>query len=160
MKLKEDDTIIKSLRNCPLFTGFGRSELKSVLSIAHIRDYSDGEVIFSEGNLGLCFYIIVKGSAEIAALSKSGNNGTLKKRVYTEGSYFSETHLFTESSHSVSCTAREVTKLIIFAKPDLEDLIKIKPRLGNKVLLRFLEFLSEQLNSLYKENLQLLQKDN
>jgi CRP-like cAMP-binding protein len=158
MRAKADESILKVLRNCPLFTGLSGSDLKRLMRIAHIRDYSSEEQIFSEGNTGLCFYIIAKGSAEIVALSPSSKDGEIMKKTFTEGSYFSELHLFSESNHTVSCIAKELTRLIIFTKPDFEDLIKLKPKLGNKILLKFLEFLSEQLNTIYKENIQLLQK--
>ena len=65
---------------------------------------------------------------------------------------FSEIHLFTETNHNVTCAAKEVTKLIIFSKPDLEDLVKINPKLGNKILLRFLDFLGQKLDEMYREN--------
>jgi hypothetical protein len=45
---------------------------------------------------------------------------------------------------------------MIFTKPDFEDLIKINPKIGNKLLLNFLEFMSTQLEQTYKENRELL----
>ena len=71
---------------------------------------------------------------------------------------FSEVHLFSETNHSVSCIAKELSKLIIFAKPDFEEIIKIKPKLGNKVLLNFLDFFGQKLDELYKENKELKQR--
>lgn len=150
-KTFSEDSINRTIRDCPLFKGLSSSELKTSLSMAHIREYAADEKIFSEGTVGLCFYIIAKGKVEIV----SDGAPALKNRVlreYTDGGYFSESHLFAESNHTVSCVAKELTKLIIFAKPDFEDLIKIKPKTGNKLLLNFLEFMGSQLEMLYKEN--------
>jgi CRP-like cAMP-binding protein len=142
---------LKVLSECELFSGLSRSELKTVLKTSHIRDYSIDEKIFTEGTMGLCLYIIAKGSVDI--VSESAGNGIPKVlKSYKEGGFFSETHLFSEVNHTVSCVAREVTKLIIFTKPDFEDLVKIKPKIANKFLLRFLKFMGEQLELLYKEN--------
>lgn len=148
---------LKVLDRCPLFSDLRKSELKTVLKTAHIRDYSADEKVFTEGTTGLCFYIVGKGSVEIVSESDTAGSGREKTlRVYGEGGYFSESHLFSEINHTVSCVAKEVTRLIIFTKPDFEDLVKTKPKIANKLLLKFLEFMSEQLESLYKENKNLL----
>jgi CRP-like cAMP-binding protein len=150
-KSSDNKFSLKVLSECPLFFGLSKSELKTILKTSHIRDYSTDEKIFTEGTMGLCFYIIAKGSVDI--VSESAGDGSPKVlKSYKEGGYFSEIHLFSEVNHAVSCIAAEVTKLIIFTKPDFEDLIKIKPKIANKFLLRFLEFMGEQLELLYKEN--------
>ena len=155
-KISEDEAISKVFTNCPLFKGLSGSELKMLLKTAHIRDYSSDERIFTEGTPGLCFYVIAKGSVEI--ISENAETKPKVLRKYNEGAFFSEAHLFTETNHTVSCVSREVTKLIIFSKPEIDDLIKVKPKTGNKLLLNFLECLSEQLDMLYKENKELLKK--
>lgn len=157
-KLSSDGSIEKTLRACPLFIGLSNRELKNLLSITHVRDYSTDEKIFTEGTTGLCFYVIVKGSIDIVTESAPAS-GNIVLRTYGEGSFFSESHLFSETNHTVSCVAREVTKLLIFSKPDFEDLIKIKPKLGNKLLLRFLADMSEKIEVLNKENRQLSEKN-
>lgn len=152
-----DGAEFKTLSDCPLFQGLGKSELKTIFDISHVREYSAEERIFAEGTVGLCFYIVVKGTAEIVTDSSLENTPPKVLRTYKEGGYFSEAHLFAETNHTVSCVAKEVTKLMIFTKPDFEDLIKIKPKIGNKLLMNFLQFLSSQIETLYKENLELLQ---
>ena len=64
-KNSEHSRLIAALKNCPLFDDLSGSELKDILKISHIRDYSAEEKIFEEGTVGLCFYIIVKGSVVI-----------------------------------------------------------------------------------------------
>jgi CRP-like cAMP-binding protein len=66
-------------------------------------------------------------------------------------------HLFSESYHTVSCVAKEVTRAIVLSKPDFEDLVKINPRLGGKLLLKFLDFFGERLDKLYRENREMKQ---
>jgi CRP-like cAMP-binding protein len=145
----DNDTLSATLKHCELFSGLSASEIKSVLAVSHIRDYSEGEKIFSDGTMGLCLYLIVKGSVRIL-IENEGKTTLLNE--FSNGEFFSEVHLFSETFHTVSCAAKEVTRLIVFSKPDIEDLIKIKPRLGNKFLLNFFEFFSRKLDDLYKEN--------
>jgi len=153
-----DEIEFKTLSNCPLFAGLSKGELKTVLNISHIRDYSADEKVFTEGTVGLCFYLVVKGKVDI--VSGTAREGAQPKTIktYSAGAYFSEAHLFAEINHTVSCIASEVTKLIIFTKPDFDDFVKINPKTGNKLLLNFLKFVSEQLEMLYKQNMELLQQ--
>lgn len=150
----EQDLLTRRVKECKVFSGLGDGEIKSLLKISHVRDYSAGEKIFAEGTIGLCFYIIVKGTVNIIT-DDAGEISVL--RELNEGDYFSEVHLFSESTHTVSCVAKDVTKLIIFAKPDFNDFVNINPKTGNKILLRFLDFFGEKLDLIYKENKELKQ---
>ena len=155
-KNNSEGTLLKTrIKECPLFSELSGSEVKSLLEISHIRDYSENEKIFTHGTIGLCFYIIVKGSVKII----SENNGAeLLLKELAESSYFSEVHLFSETTHTVSAVAGEITRLIVFAKPDFEDLVRKEPKLGNKTLLKFLEYFGEKIDELYRENKELKHK--
>ena len=155
-KNNSEGTLLKTrIKGCPLFSELSGSEVKSLLEISHIRDYSENEKIFTHGTIGLCFYIIVKGSVKII----SENNGAeLLLKELAESSYFSEVHLFSETTHTVSAVAGEITRLIVFAKPDFEDLVRKEPKLGNKTLLKFLEYFGERIDDLYRENKELKHK--
>ncbi|MFI5145351.1 MAG: cyclic nucleotide-binding domain-containing protein, partial [Ignavibacteria bacterium] len=155
-KNSEDDNK-KIIRECPIFKGLSGSEIKASLAISHIREFATDEKIFTEGTLGLCFYIIAKGSVEIVSDGSPHSKPQVLKE-YSEGAFFSEVHLFTETNHTVTCVSKELTRLIIFTKPDFESLIKINPKTGNKLLMNFLEFMGEQIESLYKDNKEMNQK--
>ncbi len=151
-KNSDNELLIKRLKACPLFEGLSGSELGSLLEISHIRDYSEGEIIFTQNTIGLCFYIIVKGSVKIISDSEGKQ---LVIRELSEGEHFSEAHLFSETTHIVSAAAGEITRLIVFAKPDFADLVKKEPKLGNKALLKFLEYFGSSIDELYRENAEL-----
>ncbi len=151
----EENLLKTRIKECPLFSGLSSGETKSLLEISHIRDYSENEKIFTHGTIGLCFYIIVRGSVKIIS---ENNSSELILKELAEGSYFSEVHLFSETTHTVSAVAGEITRLIVFAKPDFEELVRKEPRLGNKTLLKFLAFFGEKLDELYRENKELKQK--
>ncbi|MFI5211505.1 MAG: Crp/Fnr family transcriptional regulator [Ignavibacteria bacterium] len=145
----ENDILISKLQGCPLFQDLSNSELKALLGTAHIRDYSADEKIFDDGTIGLCFYLIIKGSVKI--ISDNGDKAEVV-REFSEGGYFSEVHLFSETPHTVSCVSGEISRLLILAKPDFDELVKMNSKLGNKVLLRFLKFFGNKLEELYREN--------
>jgi CRP/FNR family cyclic AMP-dependent transcriptional regulator len=154
-KNTEEKEVINSIKQCVLFSDLGDKELKELNRIVHVRDYSQGEKVFTEGTMGLCFYLIIRGSVQIIS-QNSGNVNVIKE--YGKGAYFSEIHLFSETNHTVSCITKEITKLIVLSKPDFESLMKIKPAIANKILARFLEFFGNQLDKMYMENIELRQK--
>ncbi len=156
-KISDNDLLVKRMEECPLFSELGTGDIKALLGIAHIREYSTDEKIFTEGTVGLCFYLVVTGSVNIVGDTNGDGKSTIFKE-YKVGGFFSEVHLFSETFHTVSCVAKEVTKLIVFTKPDFEEIVKIKPKLGNKVLLNFLDFFGQKLDSLYKENRELKER--
>lgn len=151
----QQNVLLKVMQNCVLFRGLSSGELKDLLGIAHIREYAEGEKIFDEGTIGICFYLIVNGGVKVI-YDKDGKSVII--REFTNGEFFSEVHLFSESFHTVSCAASSVTKLIVLAKPDFEDLVKIKSKLGNKILITFLEFFGTKTDELYRENRELKMK--
>ncbi len=151
----ESDLLKTRVKECPLFSGLSGGEIRSLLEIAHIRDYSEGEKIFTQSTIGLCFYIIVKGSVKI--ISEDGSDIHVLKEL-TEGAYFSEVHLFSETTHTVSAAAGEISRLVVFAKPDFEELVKKEPKLGNKTLLNFLDYFGEKVDELFRENKELKHK--
>jgi CRP-like cAMP-binding protein len=153
-KDSENSRLMEAMKKCPLFSELSGGELKDVLKISHIRDYSADEKIFEEGTLGLCFYLIVKGSVAVTTGTESK---TVILKEMGQDAYFSEVHMFSETYHTVSCSAKEVTRVLVLAKPDLEELVSIKPKLGIKLLLKFLDFFGEKLEKLYKENRELKQ---
>ena len=152
-----EDTIQSLVKNSGLFDSLTDSEVKDFIKFVHIREYAAGEKIFAEKTIGLCCYLICSGSVQIVS-TEDGN--TVVIREFGKGDHFSEIHLFTEKIHTVSCVANELTKLLIWTKPDIEDLVKVKPKIGVKIAFGFLEFFGEQLDVLYKENVELKQKLN
>jgi CRP-like cAMP-binding protein len=151
----ETEKVFYLIRECQLFSGLDRGEIKELMRIAHVREYSSGETVFAEGTMGLCFYLVISGSVQIIT-NETGSTTVI--RDYGKGAFFSEVHLFSETKHSVNCITKEISTLFILAKPDFEDMLKIKPSAGNKILASFLEFFSIQMDKLYRENKELVQK--
>lgn len=143
------DSVSEAIKKCQLFSDFSDREIKKLISISHIRDYSEGEKIFSEGSLGICFYLIVKGRATLVS-EKDGR--ATEVRELGEGSCFSEVHLFSETYHTVSCITKEMTRLLVLSKPDIEDLMKVDLRFATRMMSKFLDFFGIKLQELYEEN--------
>ncbi len=77
-KNSDNDLLIKRIKDCSLFEGFSGGEIRSLLEITHIRDYSEGEMIFTHNTIGLCFYIVVTGSVKIIS-EINGSQAVIKE---------------------------------------------------------------------------------
>ena len=69
------DTIPRFLQQLDIFKNFTSLELRTLAQTFHQRSFSDREVIFSENDVGVGFYLIYAGGVEIKA--KSLGEGTL-----------------------------------------------------------------------------------
>ena len=61
---------LNKVRRISFFSDFSDLELVKLLKICHTRKFAEGETIFSEGELGDRFYVLLAGTAEITKQRK------------------------------------------------------------------------------------------
>jgi CRP-like cAMP-binding protein len=61
------------LQSVPLFAGLGKDDLLTLVNDFRFREYSDGEIIFHQGDVGYEFYVVVRGKVRVFRTSPSGN---------------------------------------------------------------------------------------
>lgn len=133
-------TIRDFLKAIPLFATLSRSELETLETILHERQYKAKERIFRQDDPGVGMYIIAKGAVVI-----SDEN---TKEVLAElhaGDFFGEIALLNEIPRSASAIAEANTTLFGLFHPDFLDLVNREPRLGVKVLLSLAETAGKRL---------------
>jgi len=138
-KTNEIDTI---LLNIPIFQDLSNNELKTIKRILHQREYKKNEVIFSQGDIGLGMYIIVRGTVEIVC-----NPGRHILAELHDGDFFGELALLDESPRSATAITTMPGELLCFFKPDLLDLINRNPKLGGKILFKLAWTIGERLKT-------------
>src|SRR5437867_1146813 len=65
--------IVGLLKETAIFGSLSEAELVAILDLLHERTYTAGEVIFREGEPGLCVYAVFKGEVAISNVGKDGN---------------------------------------------------------------------------------------
>ncbi|MFQ5935191.1 MAG: cyclic nucleotide-binding domain-containing protein [Acidiferrobacterales bacterium] len=97
--LKETET----LRKIPLFAKLEPSKLKLLAFTSQLLSYDDGEVLFHEGDLADCAFVVMDGEVEILAQTASGDVvvGTLGK-----DELFGEIALLNNAPRSATLRAR------------------------------------------------------
>jgi len=145
----EQDELLKSLQEIPLFKSLSQRDLLNLTSIIHKRNYLAGEYIFYQGDPGIGLYIIRDGEVMINRESDEGDKITLA--VFQKGDFFGELALVDNDKRSASAVAQSDTKLSVIFKPDLDEFIQKYPRKGIKILAGIAEITAMRLRILNED---------
>jgi CRP-like cAMP-binding protein len=130
------------IRRVPLFNSLNQRQAEKLLQIIHIREYSEGEIVFREGDPGVGMYIIRSGEIELHR-ERSGSSGRFA--VLGPGDFFGDIALLNESPRSASAVCSRKTTLYGLFRHDLISLLESDPRLGLKIIYPLAKITAERL---------------
>lgn len=109
-------SIEETLAGIELFAELPKQDLARLASVTMVRDFKKGDVIVREGEIGVAFYIVAKGSVEVV----KGLGTPAEQRVATigAGSFFGELALFENYVRSASVRALEDCQCLVLTKWD------------------------------------------
>jgi CRP-like cAMP-binding protein len=163
---KNKNTIPKFLRKIEVFKNFSDFELKILSKYLHKRNFKPNEVIFTQGDPGVGFYLLFSGHVEIYArremkdipkseiderdFEKSDTNRTI---VLLESmDYFGELALLQELGiRTAGAVAKDDVVLLGIFKPDIDDLIGTNPSIAAKLLQTLSIIVAERFNLVSSE---------
>ncbi len=153
---KKRDSIPRFLRKLEVFSNFSENEQRILAKYFHLRRFGAGETIFKQGDLGVGFYLIYSGYADIIIDSSdsSTSNSDESKHIITleKSDYFGELALLQEMSlRNASAISRQGCELLGIFKPDVEELINQYPVIAAKLLQSVSLIVANRLFSLTKE---------
>jgi CRP-like cAMP-binding protein len=105
-----------TLANIELFAELDSSDLARLAKVTVVREFKKGDVIVREGEAGVAFYIISRGTVEVVkGLGTASEQvvGTLK-----EGTFFGEMALFDNHLRSASVRAATECECLVLTKWD------------------------------------------
>ena len=91
------------------------------MTIQSTRSFAKDEVVFREGDVGDCAYLIVSGRVLIYLTEDSTE---VPLRILGDGEVFGEMALIDNSLRSASCRAMGETHVIVVSKDQLLDRIQ------------------------------------
>jgi CRP/FNR family transcriptional regulator, dissimilatory nitrate respiration regulator len=116
----------------PLFMGLSDNYLREIENIAVEKNFSKGEIIFSEGDNGNGFYVVVDGQVKIHKTSLDGKEKIL--HIFGPGDPFGEVPVFTGRAFPANAEALSKSRLLFFPKDDFVALIMKNPYLALSML--------------------------
>ena len=126
------NNLLKLLSNTSLFSGLPEDQLNQIKRIAIGRQYKKGQVVFSDGDDGVGFFVIVAGSIKIFKASADGKEKIL--HIFGSGEPFGEVAVFTGKPYPANALAISKSHLLFFPKAAFVDLITQNPSLSLNML--------------------------
>ena len=131
------ERISEKLREVALFQGLGESDLQEILRISESIRVDGGEYVFTEGERGDHFFIIVHGSVE---LRKTSGGEDRRLAVLRAGQAFGEMALLNQTPRSASAYATEDTYMLSVSRAAFSEILG-----GDSLSVRLLKNLSKAL---------------
>jgi CRP/FNR family transcriptional regulator, dissimilatory nitrate respiration regulator len=124
--------VIKQLAGIPLFTGLSKAQYETLARIGVRRSCRKGERIFSEGDEGTGFYVLVAGRVKIFKISADGKEQIL--HLFGPGESFGEVSVFTGQGFPADAVTAVQSTLLFFPRMAFSALIRKDPTLALNML--------------------------
>jgi CRP/FNR family transcriptional regulator len=116
----------------PIFENLNREELLEIVRNINHKEFSKGDVIFTEGNVSNTLYFINEGKIKLYKYTKDGKEQIL--HILSEGDFFGELELIKPSKYRFNAKAIENAKICTLTKDEMKEIMMGKPEIGLKVL--------------------------
>ena len=151
---KEQDSLLKFIKKCPLFSELTKKETTFLKNILHQRTYTDREIVFKPSS-GTGMYIVTKGRINILQGSPNSQEEPSLISSLKEGDFFGELALVHKGAYrNMFAQSASDSKLLGFFQPDLQLIIETYPLMGIKILRKICEILSHRLQKAEQKILQ------
>lgn len=124
--------ILKILASIPLFEGLNDDQINELAMIVTDQEFKKGATIFSEGDKGVGFYVVVSGKVKIYKISFEGKEQTL--HIFGPGEPFAEVAIFIGSPYPAHAMALEQSRVFFFPRKGFVELIQTYPSLAMNLL--------------------------
>ena len=124
--------IAKLVANIPLFEDLPEEQHRDLASIALVKSFGRGQTIFSEGDPGTGFYVVISGRVKIYKLSADGKEQIL--HIFGGGEPFGEVPVFEGRRFPAHAVALDESRCLFFPRPAFTDLISRNPSLSLNML--------------------------
>lgn len=116
----------------PLFIGLPEGQINDLAMIVEDHSLGKNEIIFSEGDEGEGFYIVISGRIKIFKLSAEGKEQIL--HILGPGEPFGEVPVFAGQKFPAHAEAIEKSRVFYFPREDLLELFGDHPDLAMNML--------------------------
>jgi CRP-like cAMP-binding protein len=116
----------------PIFENLNNEELLEIVKTINHKEYTKGDIIFSEGKVANTLYFINEGKIKLYKYTKDGKEQIL--HVLSEGDFFGELELIKPSKYGFNSKAIVDSKICTLTKDEMKEIMMKNPEIGIKVL--------------------------
>jgi CRP/FNR family transcriptional regulator, cyclic AMP receptor protein len=128
---------VEVLRQVPLFSGLERKEVEQIASSMKERTFDEGEIITTEGEHGVGFFVIDEGEAAVTVRGA-------QRAILRHGDYFGEIALIAGSDRTATVTARTELRCLGMTFWEFRPIVESNGRLAWTLL----QSLAKQLHAI------------
>jgi len=121
-------SMINHIAGIPLFGGLPEDQQKDIVAIALDKRFTRGQTVFSEGQPGDGFYVVLSGRVKIFKLSSEGKEQIL--HLFGPGEPFGEVPVFEGRRFPAHAVALEDSHMCFIPKQAFVELLKRNPSLA------------------------------
>lgn len=132
-----------NLKKIPIFSDLPEEILEAISVMVEEKVYSDGAIIFSEGQVGDTFYVIRQGEVVISKLKVLA--------ILQSGDFFGEMSLIDQSPRSASAIAKGKVIMYTLSRKSFQELLQTNLQAAQTFIFKLLETLVHRLRQTDRE---------
>lgn len=137
------DEIYTMMAKTPLFSGLDIDETRKLGAFMYVYEAPAGITIINEGESGDFMMLLIKGMVDV--LRRNRYNYPSRIAVAHSGHALGEMSMFDGEPRFASCVTLEGSRIAVLTRDALLLVLSDEPKLGNKILLKLVQLLSERL---------------
>ncbi len=130
-----------AIKKCPLFAGVTDQDLDQLVAVCRRREYSKGEVLFSEKEPADGFYVVVEGNVKVYKLSSEGKERIL--HIVHPGESFAEAAMFADGCYPAFAEPVRKATVLFFPKRPFIELLQTHTRIPINMIAGLSRFLRQ-----------------
>ena len=137
------DEIYGLMAKTPLFSSLDMEETRRLGSFMYVYEAPPGVMVIQEGEIGDFMLLLMSGMVDV--LRRNRYNYPSRIAVAHAGHALGEMSMFDGEPRFASCVTLEKSRIAVLTRDALLLVLADEARLGNKILLKLVQLLSERL---------------
>jgi CRP-like cAMP-binding protein len=137
------DEIHALMSRTPLFSGLEIEETRKLGAFMYVYEAPAGVTLISEGEAGDFMMLLMHGMVDV--LRRNRYNFPSRIAVAHAGHALGEMSMFDGEPRFATCATLEQSRIAVLTRDAMMLVLHDEPRLGNKILLKLVQLLSDRL---------------
>lgn len=133
----------KLMSQTPLFAALDDAETLKLCNFMYVYEAPAGVTLISEGEAGDFMVLLMQGMVDV--VRRNRYNQPSRIAVANAGHALGEMSMFDGEPRFASCVTLETCRVAVLARDSLLLVLQDEPRLGNKIMLKLVQLLSDRL---------------
>ncbi len=133
---------IDQIKRCFLFFELLDAEIEKVVKNCFIESFEDGQIVFSEDDIGRDFYVILSGRVR---MTKTIDGNEIEIMKINKGEALGETVVISESKRMTNIVASGKVDLLVIDQDTIFSLYEKHPRIFGIIMLNLSRTLTQRL---------------